>query len=94
MKTIKFALALALIAAFVVFVLQNLETVKLQFVTWEIELSLALPLMAAYLLGALTFRAMFRFLNNRRKDRKVEKKVADARREGAAAKAQPSKNAI
>lgn len=85
MKTIKFAFALALIAAFALFVVQNLETVTLQFVTWEVELSLALPLLCAYLLGALTLRAVLRFLNNRRKDRKVDKKVAAARREGATA---------
>jgi uncharacterized integral membrane protein len=87
MKTIKFAFALALIAAFLLFVVQNLDTVKVQFLTWEAELSLALPLAAAYLLGALTLRAVLRFLNNRRKDRKVDKKVAAARREGATAAA-------
>lgn len=85
MKTIKFTFAVALIAAFVLFVVQNLDTVSLQFVTWEVELSLAVPLVAAYLLGALTLRAVLRFFNNRRKDRKVDKKVAAARREGAAA---------
>ena len=71
MRKIKLVLALLLLAVLIVFVVQNLQSVELRFIVWSTSLSLALPLMIAFLAGGLTARPILRFLNNQRKSRKL-----------------------
>ena len=67
--------SLFLVAALVVFVIQNLHTAKLQFFVWEASMSLAVPILGAYVLGGLTARSLFRLLNGQRKLRGTERKA-------------------
>ncbi len=82
MKTIKLLFAFLLVAALILFAAQNLTPVSLQFLIWRAELSLAIPVLGAYLVGGITARALLRFLNQRRKDRKqgrLERRAAQER---------------
>jgi len=67
MRKLKLGLAIALLGLVVMFVLQNLQAIEMRFVVWSTEVSLALPLLAAFVIGGLTGRPVLRFLNNQRK---------------------------
>lgn len=54
MQFIKSILLLLLIAAVVVFILQNLNPVSLMFWVWQVKLSLSLITILFYLLGAVS----------------------------------------
>ena len=78
MKGIKFGIALIILVAFIAFVVQNLSTVEVKFLTSSKKLSLAVPIVAAYLVGGFTARPILRFLNDQRKQRKLDKKTESA----------------
>lgn len=75
MKKLASILSLVLVLVLFVFVVQNLGTTKVNFLAWEWKMSLAAPVLGAYILGGLTFRPLFRLLNGQRKQRKTEKKA-------------------
>ncbi len=75
MKKLATALSLLVIAALLVFVVQNLHTTEVQFLGWEAKLSLAFPIIGAYILGGLSARRLFRLLNGQRKQHKTDKKA-------------------
>ena len=73
MEGIKFGVALIVLVAFIVLVVQNLSTVAVKFLTSSKKLSLAVPIVAAYLVGGFTARSILCFLNDQRKlDKKTE----------------------
>lgn len=82
MKKIKLIAALILLAAIVVFSVQNLEAVEVKFLVWRTSLALAIPILGAFFIGGLAARPVLRFLNGQRRAR-----AEDKRAEKAAAKA-------
>lgn len=78
MKTLRFAVALAMIAALLLFALQNARTVELRFLGWEWRLSLAIPVLLAFFIGGFAARPVLRFLNERRKERSRDKQLQKA----------------
>ncbi len=90
MKKIASILSLLVLIALLVFVIQNLRATTLQFLIWETKMSLAVPILGAYVLGGLTARSLYRLLNGQRKqrstDRKAQKKAeSDAKKQQAKA---------
>lgn len=75
MKRIAQLLSLLFLLSLFVFVVQNLNEVDLRFATWEWRMTLAAPVVAAYLLGTLTGRSIWRLFSGLRKQRKIERKV-------------------
>lgn len=73
-KKLGFFFAITLILLLLVFVVQNLNAVELSFLHLSGEITLAGPILAAYLLGGLTARPISRFLNGQRLARKQERK--------------------
>ncbi len=93
MRKLKLGLAMVLLGLVVVFVVQNLQAVEMRFIVWATEVSLALPLLAAFLIGGLTGKPILRFLNNQRKSKSpppaVEPKQAEAKPETSQPPADP-----
>jgi uncharacterized integral membrane protein len=56
------------LSTLLVLVLQNLGLVGLRFITWELALPIALPVIVAYLLGAWTGRLFLDFLKRESKE--------------------------
>lgn len=54
MKFLKTFLLLLLIGVIVTFILQNLETVKLSFLKWSVEIPLSFATALIYILGAIS----------------------------------------
>ena len=75
MKRIAQFISLVFIVSLLVFVVQNLSEVDLRFATWEWRMTLAAPVVAAYILGTLTGRSIWRLFSGMRKQRKIERKV-------------------
>lgn len=75
MKRIAQLLSLLFLLSLFVFVVQNLNEVDLRFATWEWRMTLAAPVVAAYVLGALSGRSIWRLFSGLRKQRKIERKV-------------------
>jgi uncharacterized integral membrane protein len=90
-KKIKVAAALLLIAGLVVFLLQNLNMVEVDFLAWSVELPLGLPIVIGFFIGGLAARPLLRFLNRQRRERATDRRSArvaeKAAREQAAADA-------
>ncbi len=90
MKKLASALSLIVVLVLLVFVVQNLDATKLQFLVWDWKMSLAVPILGAYVLGGLTARSLYRLLNGQRKQRSTERKAkkmaaANAKKEQAQA---------
>lgn len=68
MRITRLMFAGVLLLTLLVLVLQNLGSVGLYFITWELALPIALPVAAAYLLGAWTGRILFDFLKREGKE--------------------------
>ncbi len=54
MRFIKTILLIILIAAIVIFTVQNMEIVKLSFLNWHLEIPLAISIVLIYILGAIS----------------------------------------
>ena len=87
MRRIRLVLSLAFVAALVVFVVQNLESVKLSFLTWESSMSLAVPVIAAYVAGAVSGKPLWRMLRRQREEQKAQKKATQDAQKKAEAQA-------
>ena len=89
MPSIRQIAALLVLAAFILFVAQNLGEASVSFLSWKATTSMALPLIAAYLLGALSGRPLFRMVRKERKREREQlaKRAAEtAKSEAEAAK--------
>lgn len=62
MKFLKTIILLLLTGVAVVFILQNLETVKLSFLKWSIEIPLSFASASIYILGAISGGLIFSLL--------------------------------
>lgn len=62
MKFIKSFVLLLFIGVVVIFIIQNLELVVLNFVVWKAELSLSIVSLSFYILGALSGGIVFSML--------------------------------
>ncbi len=76
MKKVKLVAATILLASLVLFLLQNLNTTEVKFLVWKTELSVAIPILAAFFIGGVGARPMIRFLNGQRRERKRDRKAA------------------
>ena len=76
MRTLKLGAALILVAALVLFLLQNLGEVEVSFAVWETSLPLAVPILGAFFIGGLAARPLLRFLNRRRQERAADRRSA------------------
>ncbi len=84
MKKIKLVAAALLLAALVLFLLQNLRMIEVSFLLWSAELPIALPLIAAFFVGGLAARPLIRFLKGQRRVRKDERAAGKAASKAAA----------
>ncbi len=75
MKKIARFISLIFVLSLLVFVVQNLQDVDLHFAIWDWKMTLAAPVVAAYVLGSFTGRGIWRLLNSQRRQRKVERKA-------------------
>ena len=75
MKKLASIFSLFVLLTLLVFVVQNLNATELQFLFWESKMSLAIPILGAYVVGGLTARSLFRLLNGQRKRRGIERKA-------------------
>jgi len=62
MRLLKTILLLLFIGVVVIFIIQNLELVVLNFVVWKAELSLSIVSLSFYILGALSGGIVFSML--------------------------------
>ncbi|MBT8493097.1 MAG: hypothetical protein KJO07_08565 [Deltaproteobacteria bacterium] len=93
MPSIRQIAALVVLVTFIVFVAQNLGEATIHFLGWKASTSMALPLIAAYLLGGLSGRPLFRLVRSERKRERerlakeaaAAKKTSQARDDLAAA---------
>ena len=69
MHKLKVGLAALLLGLILIFVVQNLGSAKIRFLTWKWNLPVAIPVIFAYAVGGLSGRWVFRFLNARRVER-------------------------
>jgi len=77
-KKVKLGAALLLIAALVLFLLQNLSMVNVKFLAWSAGLPLAIPILVGFFVGGVAARPLLRFLNSQRKERAQDKRSAQA----------------
>ena len=75
MKKLASVLSLIVVLGLLVFVVQNLHATELQFLVWDWKMSLAVPIVGAYVLGGLTARSLYRLLNGQRKQHGTERKA-------------------
>jgi len=75
MKKLASVLSLVVVLGLLVFVVQNLHATELQFLVWDWKMSLAVPIVGAYILGGLTARSLYRLLNGQRKQHGTERKA-------------------
>ncbi len=71
----KSALVVLVVCTLVLFVVQNLGSVEINFLGWTMEGSLAVPVLAGYIFGGLTARPIWRLVRGQRKARKVREKA-------------------
>lgn len=76
MKKIKVVAALLLVAGLVIFLLQNLSLVQVDFLAWSVELPISVPIFVGFFVGGIAARPLLRFLNDRRKERAADKRSA------------------
>jgi lipopolysaccharide assembly protein A len=62
MRIIRTILLVLFIVAIVIFTFQNMETVKLSFLKWHLEIPLSLASVLLYILGALSGGLLFSML--------------------------------
>jgi lipopolysaccharide assembly protein A len=62
MRIIRTILLVLFIVAIVIFTFQNMETVKLSFLKWHLEIPLSLASVSLYILGALSGGLLFSML--------------------------------
>lgn len=62
MRLLKTILLLLFIAAIVLFAFQNMETVKLSFLNWHLEIPLSFASASIYILGAISGGIVFSML--------------------------------
>jgi uncharacterized integral membrane protein len=89
MKRIVSALSVLIVAIVVVFAVQNLGVVEVRFLFWSTEVSLAVPMIGAYLLGGLTLRRVLRLLAKNRQNRKEAKRGQAAEQKPASTAERP-----
>lgn len=75
MKKIASILSIAILLSLFIFVIQNLSATQVTFLVWEWEMSLAVPIVGAYVFGGLSARRIYRLLSSQRKQRKLERKA-------------------
>lgn len=78
MKKIGQLVSLLFVVSLLVFVIQNLDPVDLRFASWTWKMTLAAPVVAAYVLGSLTGRSIWRLMNSQRRQRKTDRKAQKA----------------
>ena len=78
MEKLYSALVVLVTGILVVFVVQNLGSVKINFLGWSMEGSLAVPVLAGYIFGGLTVRPIWRLVRGQRKARKTREKAEKA----------------
>ncbi|MBZ0135580.1 MAG: hypothetical protein K8I27_04305 [Planctomycetes bacterium] len=64
---LRMVIALLGMALLIVFVIQNMEAVPLRFLTIEAHVSLALPILIAWVIGAFTVMPLLKLVTGRRK---------------------------
>lgn len=62
MRFLKTSLLLLFIGVVVIFIIQNLETVRVSFLSWHLELPLSIISVIVYILGALSGGLLFSLL--------------------------------
>ena len=83
------AFIVLVVCTLVLFVVQNLGSVEINFLGWTMEGSLAVPVLAGYVFGGLTARPIWRLVRGQRKARKTKEqaeKTAMAKLKDAATK--------
>ena len=78
MAKIGSVLSILVVCTLVVFVVQNLGSVELRFLGWTMSVSVAVPVLAAYLFGSITGRPLWRLFRGQRKARKTRLKSEKA----------------
>jgi uncharacterized integral membrane protein len=73
-RILKLIVLLAILALLVVFAVQNTKPATVRFLGWSAEMSLAFPLLAAYVLGGLTGRLLVRLFRSWRRDASAERR--------------------
>jgi uncharacterized integral membrane protein len=73
-RILKLILLLAIVALVALFAVQNYKPATVHFLAWSAEMSLALPLLAAYVLGGLTGRLVVRLFRSWRRDASAERR--------------------
>ena len=84
MAKIGSVLSILVVCTLVVFVVQNLGSVEIRFLGWTMNVSVAVPVLAAYLFGSVTGRPLWRLFRGQRKARKTRlkaEKVAERKQE-------------
>jgi uncharacterized integral membrane protein len=72
------ALVVLVVCTLVLFVVQNLGSVEINFLGWTMEGSLAVPVLAGYVFGGLTARPIWRLVRGQRKARKTKEQAEKA----------------
>lgn len=62
MRIIKFILLFLILATAIIFIIQNMETVSLKFITWRLEIPLSAASVLLYVLGAFSGGLLFSIL--------------------------------
>ena len=62
MRWLYLAIVVVFVAALIIFVFQNTESVSVSFLTWAIDLPIALVVFVVYVLGALTGGSLYALL--------------------------------
>jgi len=83
-KKIKLGAAIALLAALVLFLLQNLGTAEVSFLVWKADIPVAIPILVAFFIGGVAARPLIRFLNEQRRERRADKTAAKTAAKSAA----------
>jgi uncharacterized integral membrane protein len=72
------AFSVLVIFTLLLFVVQNLSSVEIHFLVWTMDGSLAVPVIAAYLIGGISARPLWRLFRGQRKAHKVKVKAEKA----------------
>lgn len=75
MEKIGSVLSILVVCTLAVFVVQNLGSVEIHFLGWTLSVSVAVPVLAAYLFGGVTGRPLWRLSRGQRKARKTRLKA-------------------
>lgn len=83
MKKLKIGAALLLLAGLLVFLVQNLNMVEVDFLAWHTRLPLSIPIFIGFFIGGVAARPLLRFLNDQRRERAADKRSARVARDAA-----------